>query len=120
MKVKLLLLLLTLSIPAFALPNVHQVALTWVQTTTVPVDGDCVYRTQVQGVYTQANQLFCSTTPSTAYLDLTVKAGQTYWFVTTAIVGPIGLTRETPFSNEVKTVIPQDDMPNTNLSAASQ
>jgi len=116
---RILVIVLLLTTGMWALPVAHQVALTWTQSASTDIDHDCVYRSQVSGVYTQANQLFCSAagTPMTAYLDLTPKSGQTYFYVTTA-VSKAGT--ESPFSNEVKTLIPQDVMPNTNLSEASQ
>lgn len=118
MKYKLIVLLVfVLSIPLLAAPTIHQSALTWNQSTSPNIDHDCVYRgITTGGPYTQ---LFCSATktPITAYLDLTVKGGQTYYYVTTAV--DVNNT-ESGYSNESKAVIPQDVLPNTNLSVASQ
>ena len=110
-------LFLLLATAAWAIPTVHQAALTWTQTTDTTVDHDCVYRGTVSGgPYTP---IFCSAakTPITAYLDLTVQGGQTYYYVTTA-VDQNG--EESAYSNEYKTVIPQTVLPNTNLQVASQ
>jgi len=42
-------------------------------------------------------------TASTNYADLTVQAGQTYYYVVTAVSGGV----ESVFSNEVTAVVPQ-------------
>jgi len=60
-----------------------------------------VYRgTVAGGPYSKINTAL---NPTTAFVDNSVQAGQTYYYVTTAVDGS-GL--ESPYSNQVKTTIP--------------
>lgn len=79
--------------------NQHYVSLSWTDTSTVA--GYNIYRaTQSGGPYTQINS---SLDPNMSYTDDTVLAGQTYYYVTTA-VSSTGI--ESTYSAEVAAVIP--------------
>jgi len=81
-------------------PPPHSVDLTWNASTSVVV-GYNVYRgTKSGGPYSKMNS---SLDGSTAYTDSTVQAGQTYFFVTTAVDAT---GAESVYSNEVTAVIP--------------
>jgi hypothetical protein len=82
-------------------PTAPSVILTWVQSTTPGVTANCVYRGTVTGVYTMP-ALFCSTTATTTYTDLSVTRGTTYFYAVTAQVGK----SESGYSNEVKAPVP--------------
>ncbi len=63
--------------------NAHTVSLSWSASTSQNVTGYNVYRSTVaNGPYTQINS---SLVTGTAYTDTTVQAGQTYYYVTTAV-----------------------------------
>jgi hypothetical protein len=81
-------------------PTSHQVALTWNPSTSVVV-GYNVYRsTQSGGPYTELNS---SPVLVDTYTDNTVLAGQTYFYVLTAVdAGGV----ESGFSNEVQATVP--------------
>jgi hypothetical protein len=79
-------------------PPQHSVALSWGETSAVV--GYNVYRgTTSGGPYTPINSAL---DPSTAYTDSTVSAGQTYYYVTTAVDGS---GHESGYSNQVQAVI---------------
>jgi fibronectin type 3 domain-containing protein len=81
-------------------PVQHQVTLTW-STSTSAVVGYNIYRgTAINGPYSKINS-----TPdaSPAYTDATVAAGQTYYYLTTA-VNAEGM--ESTYSNEVSAAVP--------------
>ena len=79
----------------------HSVDLSWSASNSNDVVGYNVYRgTKTGGSYTKINSIVGA---STDYTDATVQAGQTYFYVTTA-VDTGGL--ESTFSNEVKAVVP--------------
>jgi fibronectin type 3 domain-containing protein len=81
-------------------PPPHSVDLTWNASTSVVV-GYNVYRgTTSGGPYSKINS---SLDGSTAYTDSTVQAGQTYYFVTTAVDST---GAESVYSNQVTAVIP--------------
>jgi hypothetical protein len=81
-------------------PPQHSVDLTWNASTSVVV-GYNVYRgTTSGGPYSKINS---SLDGSTAYTDSTVQAGQTYYFVTTAVDST---GAESVYSNQVTAVIP--------------
>jgi fibronectin type 3 domain-containing protein len=95
-------------------PTVHQVGLSWTQSVSPGITGDCVYRgTVTGGPYTQ---LFCSSTPSTGYTDLSVTAGATYYYVVTALVGS---SEESGYSNQFTAIIP-NVAPPTGLTGTEQ
>ena len=79
----------------------HIVNLSWNPSTSTSVMGYNVYRgTAATGPYTQVNP---SLNTSMNYSDGTVKSGQTYYYVTTA-VDSSGV--ESSHSNQVQTVVP--------------
>lgn len=105
---------LLLAAAAMALPTVHQASLSFGQSTSVGITGNCAYRSQTSGgPYTQIS---CSSSPITSYVDTTVIGGQTYFYVVTAVAG----TTESAFSNETKAVIPQSPNPPQGLTAVAQ
>ena len=77
----------------------HSVHLTWTASTNVV--GYNVYRGSTPGgPYTMINSSLDATT---AYADSTVTAGQTYYYVVTAVDSS---SKESGYSNETKTVVP--------------
>src|SRR5207245_1314450 len=79
-------------------PPHHNVSLNWTSSTSTDVVGYNVYRRTIAGgPYTKINT---SLNPTTAFVDNSVQAGQTYYYVTTAVDGT-GL--ESAYSNQVKT-----------------
>jgi len=79
----------------------HSVDLSWTASTSASVAGYNVYRgTQTGGPYLLINSSLLS---GTAFTDNTVQAGNTYFYVTTAIDTN---SSESTFSNEVQAVIP--------------
>jgi fibronectin type 3 domain-containing protein len=79
----------------------HIVNLSWNPSTTTSVMGYNVYRgTAATGPYSQVN---LSLNASMNYSDGTVKSGQTYYYVTTA-VDSSGV--ESSHSNQVQAVVP--------------
>src|SRR5438132_1238235 len=81
-------------------PTVHIVDLSWTASTSV-VAGYNIYRGTVSGgPYTRIN---ASLEPATLYTDSAVQAGQTYYYVTTA-VDSSGV--ESGYSNVVQAVVP--------------
>jgi len=78
----------------------HSVALSW-HADTGSISGYNIYRgSKTGGPYSKINT---STDSSTTYVDSSVTAGQTYFYVTTA-VGTGGV--ESGYSNQVQAVIP--------------
>jgi ABC-type transport system involved in cytochrome c biogenesis permease subunit len=78
----------------------HSVSLTW-KASTSSVAGYNIYRgTKTGGPYAKLNS---ATDTGTVYMDGTVKAGATYFYVATALSSS-GM--ESATSNEVKTVVP--------------
>jgi hypothetical protein len=78
----------------------HSVDLSWVASTST-VTGYNVYRGGASGgPYSKVNS---SLDPSTIYTDSSVAAGQTYFYVVTAVDGS---ATESAYSNEVQAVIP--------------
>lgn len=79
----------------------HVVDLSWDASTSPDIVGYNVYRgTKSGGPYTKINSAL---DPVTTYDDPTVAAGQTYYYVTTAVDGS---DIESDYSNQVKAVIP--------------
>jgi hypothetical protein len=63
--------------------NKHSVSLTWVASTSTSVTGYNVYRSTTSGgPYTEVNS---SLVTETTYTDSTVQAGETYYYVATAV-----------------------------------
>jgi fibronectin type 3 domain-containing protein len=81
--------------------NSHSVALSWTGSASENVSGYDVYRgTQSGGPYTQLNS---SLVLSTTYTDTTVQAGQTYYYVITAV----GSNQEqSAYSNQAEAIVP--------------
>ncbi len=79
-------------------PPHHQVSLSW--NAVVSVNGYNVYRgSQSGGPYTKINPIVDA---SPSFVDLSVLAGQTYYYVTTAVNAGV----ESGYSNEVEASIP--------------
>lgn len=101
-----------LVVPALAQ---HSATLTWIQssgcvggTNCGPVTGNNVYRSTVSGVY--GPPIFTSSTPITTYVDTSVTALGTYFYVVTATCTSCSPS-ESGKSSEVKAVIPGDAQP---------
>ncbi len=78
----------------------HSVSLSWDASTSV-INGYNVYRgTKTGGPYSKVNS---SLDPLTAYVDMSVVAGSSYYYVTTAVDSS---GQESSYSNEVSAVIP--------------
>lgn len=107
-------LLFLLVATALAAPTVHQASLSWAQSSSSGLTGNCVYRGTVSGG--PYSQLTCSSSPVTSYIDTTVVGGATYYYVVTAVNG----TEESAFSNQVQAVIPQSPNAPTGLAAVAQ
>jgi fibronectin type 3 domain-containing protein len=83
-----------------AAPPQHSVSLLWNASTSSAV-GYNVYRGSVTGgPYTKTNSVLSA---STSYVDNAVQAGQTYYYVATAVDGS-GV--ESAYSNQVEAAIP--------------
>lgn len=81
--------------------NQHSVSLTWAVSTSPSITGYNVYRGMVSGgPYTKLNS---SLVTATTYIDATVEAGETYYYVTTALNSQ-GV--ESSNSNQAEAVIP--------------
>jgi hypothetical protein len=79
----------------------HSASLNWMASTSSNVTGYNVYRaTQSGGPYTK---LTSSPVVGTSYTDVTVQAGQTYYYVTTAVDSG---GNESVYSNEATAVVP--------------
>jgi hypothetical protein len=80
--------------------SAHSVALAW-KASPSPVMGYNVYRgAQSGGPYARVNS---ATDAATAYTDSSVQAGQTYFYVVTAVDNS---NKESPYSNQAQAVIP--------------
>jgi hypothetical protein len=80
----------------------HTVTLTWSASTSSNVIGYNVYRgTQSGGPYTKLTT--ASLVSGTSYTDTTVLAGQTYYYVTTAVNNS---NVESAYSNQAQAVVP--------------
>ncbi len=78
----------------------HSVALSWSSSSSPSVVGYNVYRgVKTGGPYSQINALNADTT----YTDNAVQAGQTYFYVTTAVDGT---GKESAYSNQTQAVVP--------------
>jgi ASPM-SPD-2-Hydin domain-containing protein len=79
----------------------HSVSLNWIASTSGTVVGYNVYRgTTTGGPYSKINSALES---STNYVDASVLAGKTYFYVVTAVNGS---GSQSGFSNQVKAIIP--------------
>jgi len=115
---KLLAVVAIALLPAAALAQ-HSVTLTWTQSTSPVVNYNTLYRGATSsGPWTK---LFTSITPTTLYLDTTVLASKTYYYVVTASCDTCS-PLESVFSNiSNAAVIPADPQPPapTGLAASS-
>jgi hypothetical protein len=81
--------------------NSHSVALSWTGSTSPNVAGYNIYSGSVSGgPYTKLNS---SLVAGTSYSDQTVQAGQTYYFVATAVDSN---NNESTYSNQAQAVVP--------------
>jgi hypothetical protein len=79
----------------------HSVSLNWTASTSSNVTGYNVYRgTQSSGPYTK---LTSSLVAGTAFTDLAVQAGQTYYYVATAVDNS---SNESAYSGQAQAVVP--------------
>lgn len=79
----------------------HSVTLTWTASSSSGVTGYDVFRSQTTGgPYTQVNS---SALSGTSYVDSSVTAGQTYYYVVTAI-GQGGT--QSSYSNQASAAVP--------------
>jgi hypothetical protein len=92
-------------------PTPHKVVLTWTQSTSPNITGNCVYRGSKAGTYTLP-ALFCSTTPITTFTDTSVVSGQVWDYAVTAQQTVTGTIQESAYSNDVQVVIPGPNAPN--------
>jgi hypothetical protein len=82
-------------------PPQYSVGLSWTASTSQNVSGYNIYRSTASGgPYTQINSAL---NPATSYTDGSVTAGQTYYYVTTAVNSS---DQESSYSNQVTAVIP--------------
>jgi hypothetical protein len=78
----------------------HSVTLTWTASTSTGVTGYNVFRSQTTGgPYTQMNTNLIG---GTSFVDSSVTAGQTYYYVTTAV----GISGQSSYSNETSASVP--------------
>ncbi len=83
-------------------PSPHSVTLTWTASISPNVSGYNVYRgTTSGGPYTKVNSALIA--GQTYYLDTTVQAGLTYYYVATAVDSS---SSESAYSNQAQAVIP--------------
>lgn len=81
--------------------GVHSVSLSWTASTSLNILGYNVYKGTVSGgPYTLANSSLVS---GTTYTDTSVQAGQTYYYVSTAVNSS---DEESAYSNEAEAVVP--------------
>ncbi len=81
--------------------NKHSVSLSWVASASPSVSGYNIYRgAAAGGPYTKLNS---SLVGSTAYTDNSVEAGQTYYYVTTAVNAG---GQESKYSNQATVLVP--------------
>jgi hypothetical protein len=81
--------------------NPHSVSLSWKASSSADVIGYNLYRSSISGgPYTALNGLLVT---GTAYTDTAVQAGQTYYYVTTAVNSSFV---ESAYSNEVEAIVP--------------
>ena len=79
----------------------HSVSLTWAASTSPGVSGYNVYRGSGSGgPYTKVNSALIT---GTSYLDTTVQAGRTYYYVATALDSS---SNESAYSNQAQAVVP--------------
>ena len=81
----ILILLCAFSCHAQNGPTVPSVVLSWTQSTTTGVTGNCVYRSLGSGTTPAPPAIFCSTTAITTYTDTTVTVGDVYVYAVTAL-----------------------------------
>lgn len=83
--------------------NTHQVTLSWTASVSSGVTAYDVYRSQTAGgPYTQVGTVNVSSSTPTSYIDTSVSAGQTYYYVVTAV----GSGGQSGYSSQVSATIP--------------
>jgi fibronectin type 3 domain-containing protein len=81
----------------------HSVSLTWTASVSANIAGYNVYRSTTSGSgYTQINSSLVTTT---SYTDSNVTAGQTYYYVTTAVDAS---NDQSGYSNQAQATVPTD------------
>ncbi len=81
--------------------NAHSVSLSWTASTSTNISGYNVYRSSASGgPYTKVNG---SLITGTSYTDTTVQAGQTYYYVATAVNSS---SVESSYSNQAQATVP--------------
>ena len=79
----------------------HSVSLSWLASTSTNVSGYNVYRSTTSGgPYTKLNSSLLSTT---AYTDINIDAGDTYYYIATAVNSS---NQESAYSNQATAVVP--------------
>lgn len=99
----------------FAQQTQHGATLNWTQSVSPGVTGNNVFR----GLTTGGPYTLLTATPLTAattYVDSTVVASQTYFYVVTALVG----TEQSAYSVEAKAVIPADTLAPAGLTVQAK
>jgi hypothetical protein len=97
-RLTVLLILLLLAAPSY--PQTHSVALTWTASTSSGVTGYNAYRSSTSGgPYSKINSALIS---GTSYTDSSVTAGQTYYYVATAVANGV----ESGYSSETSATVP--------------
>jgi fibronectin type 3 domain-containing protein len=81
-------------------PPTHSVTLTWMASTSLVIGYNAYRGTQSGGPYTRLNPSLIATT---TYIDSTVQAGQTYYYVVTAVDSD---NTESVYSNQASVTIP--------------
>jgi len=84
--------------------------LTWTQSSTPGVTGNCIYRGTVSGTYSLPGTCI---KPGTTYTDSTPVAGTTYYYAVTAQVGGA----ESAYSIPAQVVVPANPNAPTGLTA---
>jgi hypothetical protein len=80
----------------------HSVSLTWTASASTGVTGYYIFRSTTSGgPYTQLN---ATTVTTTSYTDSSVSAGQTYYYVVTAVAG----SNQSAYSSQAQANVPTD------------
>jgi hypothetical protein len=91
-------------------PTQPTVVLTWTQSTTAGITGNCVYRGTVSGTYSLPGICF---KPGTTYTDTTPTPGTTYYYAVTAQAG----AAESAYSVPAQVAVPANPNAPTGLTA---
>jgi fibronectin type 3 domain-containing protein len=114
-KMKLIFLAILATVSAFAQAGAqHSCTLNWTQSTTPGITSNNLYRGSVSGgPYMLVNS---SSSPSTSYVDTSVTASTTYYYVVTALVG----TEESLYSMQATCAVPATTTAPTNLTVTAK